>query len=59
MGRFWWSETLCLFRFGIGYGFRGNYGSVHVRMYISFSILDLRNFGLRSRENDLLLRSNL
>ena len=58
-GPFWWSETLCLFWFGIGYGFRGNYGSVHVWMYLSFSILDLRIFCLRSRENDLLLHSNL
>ena len=30
-----------------------------MRMYLSFSILDLRIFCLRSRENDLLLRSNL
>ena len=40
MGRFGGLKTLCLFWFGIGYGFRGNYGSVHVRMYLSFSILD-------------------
>ena len=26
--------------FGIGYGFQGTYGSVHVRMYLSFSILN-------------------
>ena len=32
-----------------------------MRMYLSLtiSILDLRTFCLRSRENDLLLRSNL
>ena len=40
MGRFGGLKTLCPFWFGIGYGFRGNYGSVHVRMYLSFSILD-------------------
>ena len=50
MGRFGGLKTLCLFWFGIGYGFRGNYGSVHVPMYLSFSILDLRICCLRSRE---------
>ena len=24
----------------IGYGFKGTYGSVHVRMYLSFSVLN-------------------
>ena len=40
MGRFGGLKTLCLFWFGIGYGFRGNYGSVHVPIYLSFSIID-------------------
>ena len=31
-GPFWW--------FGIGYGFQGTYGSVHVQMYLSFSVLN-------------------
>ena len=30
MGLFGALKTLCPFWFGIGYGFRGNYGSVHV-----------------------------
>ena len=35
--------------FGIGHGFQGTYGRVHVRMYLSFSILNefemhLKNF---------------
>ena len=40
MTRFGGLKTLCPFWFGIGYGFRGNYGSVHVRMYLSFSIIN-------------------
>ena len=38
--RFGGLKRLCLFWFGIGYGFRGNYGCVHVRMYLSFSVLN-------------------
>ena len=49
MGRFGGLKTLCPFSFGIGYGFQGTYGRVHVRMYLSFSILNefemhLKNF---------------
>ena len=40
MGRFGCPKTLCLLWIGIGYGFQGNYGSVHVRMYLSFSVLN-------------------
>ena len=29
-------KTLCSFCSGIGYGFRGNYGGVHVLTYLSF-----------------------
>ena len=33
-------KTLCPFWVGIGYGFQGTYGSVHVRTYLSFLILN-------------------
>ena len=40
MGRFGGLKTLCPFSFGMGYGFQGTYGSVHVLMYLSFSVLN-------------------
>ena len=37
IGHFGCLKTLCPFWFGIAYGFQGTFGSVHVRMYLSFS----------------------
>ena len=40
MGRFGCLKSLCPFGFGIACGFQGTYGSVHVQMYLSFSVLN-------------------
>ena len=57
-------KTLCLFWSGIGYGFRGNYGSVHEWTYLSFQFqtneneIEICEFEMHL-ENFFCLRSNL
>ena len=52
-------KTLCPFWSGIGYGFRGNYGSVHVWKYLSFQFqmnkneIEIYEFEMRSKNSFL------
>ena len=58
-------KTICSFGSGIGYGFRGNYGSVHVWTYISFPFhmnnnkREICEFEKRLKNSCFSLRSNL
>ena len=58
-------KTLCSFCSGIGYGFRGNYGGVHVLTYLSFQFhmnnnkREICEFEMRLKNSCFSLRSNL
>ena len=59
-----WSENTCPFWSGIGYGFRGNYGSVHEWTFLSFQFqmnkneVEICEFEMHL-DNFFCLRSNL
>ena len=58
-------KTLCSFCSGIGYGFRRNYGGVHVLTYLSFQFhmnnnkREICEFEMRLKNSCFSLRSNL